>query len=210
MKLLNLFVVSATLFSLNSCVEHEVIPAPEPVVELECAFSATINGSAYILIEDVGGMYCESTKSKEINPSPQASTATYNAIKSSDTQLDYINVSLGKLSFYADVNADVNADPNLDQFTTFFNANLNPNFSAEAIDGVEIIFRDAAGDVWFSNPASLNPQNFTFTSLIHESDDENDYIKFEAAFTCYLYDNLAIPSDSILVENAIFKSHFKR
>lgn len=206
MKLLNLFVVSAALLSLSSCVEHEVIPAPKPVVELECAFSATINGSAYILIEDVGGMYCESTKSKEINPFPQASTATYNAIKRSDIQLDYINVSLGKLSF----NADVNADPNLDQFTTFFNANLTPNFSAGAIVGVEIIFRDAAGDVWFSNPASLNPQNFTFTSLIQESDDENDYIKFDAAFTCYLYDNLAIPSDSILVENAIFKSHFKR
>jgi hypothetical protein len=206
MKLLNLFVVSAALLAFNSCIEHEVIPPPKPVVELECAFSATINGSAYILIEDVGGMYCESTKSKEINPSPQASTATYNAIKKSDIQLDYINVSLGKLSY----NADVEADPTLEQFSTFFNANLNPNFSAGAIDGVEVVFRDAAGDVWLSNAASTNPQNFTFTSLVQESDDDNDYMKFNATFTCYLYNNIVSPSDSILVENAVFQSHFKR
>jgi hypothetical protein len=206
MKLLNLFVASAALLFFNSCIEHEVIPAPKPVVELECSFSATINGTAYSLIEDVGGMHCESTKSKEINPSPQPSTATYNAIKKSDIQLDYVNVSLGKLSF----NADVEADPSLEQFSTFFNANLNPNFSQGAVAGVEIVFRDAAGSVWFSNPASTNPQNFTFTSLIQESDELNDYMKFNATFTCYMYNNLANPTDSIHVENAVFKSHFKR
>lgn len=204
MKLLNLFVLSTTLLLFISCIEHEVIPAPQPVIELECSFSATINGNAYSLIENVGGMYCESTKSKEINPSPQLSTATYNAIKKSDIQLDYINVSLGKLSFNAD------NDPSLEQFSTFFNSNLNPNFSEGAVAGVEIIFRDADGSLWFSNPASTNLQNFAFTSLIQESDDLNDYMKFNATFTCYMYNNLANPMDSIHVENAVFKSHFKR
>jgi hypothetical protein len=206
MKLLNLFVLSTTLLLFISCIEHEVIPAPQPVIELECSFSATINGNAYSLIENIGGMYCESTKSKEINPSPQLSTATYNAIKKSDIQLDYINVSLGKLSF----NADIEPDPALEQFSTFFNSNINPNFSEGAVAGVEIVFRDAAGSLWFSNPASTNPQNFTFTSLIQESDDLNDYMKFNATFTCYMYNNLANPTDSIHVENAVFKSHFKR
>jgi hypothetical protein len=206
MKLLNLFVAGAALLSFNSCIEHEVIPPPKPVVELECSFSATINGAAYTLIEDVGGMYCESTKSKQINPAPQSSTATYNAIKKSDVQLDYVNVSLGKLSF----NADVEADPSLEQFENFFNTNLNPPFSIAANAGVEIVFRDAAGAVWFSNPNSTNPQNFTFTSLIQESDELNDYMKFNATFTCYMYNDLANPTDSIHVENAVFKSHFKR
>ena len=176
------------------------------MVELNCSFSATIDGAAYNLIEDVGGMYCEATKSKEINPSPQPSTATYNATMKSDVQLDFIQVSLGKLNF----NADVDADPSLEQFTTFFNANVNPDFSVGAAAGVEVVFRDGAGNVWFSDPDSADPQNFTFTSLVQESDEDGDYMKFEAAFSCTMYDDIDTPTASISVQNALFVAHFKR
>jgi len=206
MKFFNFLVAISVLSLLNSCIEHEVIPAPKPVVELECSFSATIEGAAYNLIEDVGGMFCEATKSKEINPSPQASTATYNAAMSSDVQLDFIQISVGKLSF----NADVDADPSLSQFTTFFNANVSPAFAAAGNGGVEVVFRDAAGNVWFSDPASVNPQSFAFTSLVQESDEDGDYMKFEAAFSCTLVDDLIAPTASISVQNAIYKAHFKR
>jgi len=206
MKLTILLISSLTLLLLNGCIQHEIIPAPKPVVELECSFSATIDGAGYTLIEDVNGMFCESTKSKEINPSPQPSTATYNAIKKSNSQLDFIQVSLGKLSF----NADINADPTLEEFTTFLNVNASPNFSQGAVAGLEIVFRDGAGNVWFSNPNSPTPQNFVFTSLIQESDENGDYMKFNATFNCTMYDNLAAPADSIVVSNAVFKSHFKR
>lgn len=206
MKLLNIFVAVVALFSFNSCIEHEVIPPPKPVVELECSFSATIDGAAYNLIEDVNGMRCESTKSKEINPPPQLSTATYNAIKSSDVQLDFVQVSLGKLNF----NASEDPDPSLAQFETFFNSNVTPAFSEAANAGVEIVYRDAAGSVWFSNPTSPNPQNFSFISLTQESDEDGDYMKFHASFTCYMYDDIVNPTDSIHVENAVFKSYFKR
>lgn len=206
MKLFNLFILVFTLLSFNSCIEHEVIPAPKPMVELECSFSATIDGASYNLIEDVGGMYCVSTKAKEINPSPQPSTATYNATMKSDVQLDFIQVSLGKLNF----NADVDADPTLEQFTTFFNANANPDFSIGASTGVEVVFRDAAGNVWFSNPASVDPQSFSFTSLVQESDESGDYMKFEATFSCTMVDDLVAPTASLSLQNALFKAHFKR
>jgi hypothetical protein len=120
--------------------------------------------------------------------------------------LDFIQVSLGKLNF----NADVDADPTLDQFTTFFNANASPAFSAAAAAGVEIVFRDGAGNVWFSDPASANPQNFTFTSLVQESDENGDYMKFEAAFSCTLVDDIAAPTATLSMQNAIFKAHFQR
>jgi len=74
MKYFNLVVAISLLLVFNSCIEHEVIPPPKPVVELECSFTATVDGTPYSLVMDVNGMYCESTKSKEINPSPQPST----------------------------------------------------------------------------------------------------------------------------------------
>lgn len=206
MKYINLVVAISLLLVTNSCIEHEVIPPPKPVVELECSFSATVDGTPYSLVMDVNGMYCESTKSKEINPSPQPSTATYNATMKSDVQLDFVQISLGKLNF----NADVDADPSLEQFTTFFNANANPDYSLGANTGVEVVFRDAAGNVWYSDPSSTDPLTFSFTSLVQESDESGDYMKFQAAFTCTMVDDLVTPTASLTVENAVFKAHFKR
>lgn len=194
------------LFVGNSCIDHVIIPPPVPVVEFDCSFSATIDGATYNLVEDVNGCYCESTKSKEINPSPQPSTATYNAIMKSDVQLDFIQVSLGKLNF----NADVEADPTLTQFETFFNSNATPAFSEGAVAGIEIVFRDGAGNVWYSDPNSAASQSFVFTSLVQESDENGDYMKFQAEFSCTLYDDIANPTTSIVMENAVFKSYFAR
>lgn len=190
-----------------SCVEHEVIPPPKPEVELECSFTASINEMDYDLVEQVNGFFCDPTQAKILNPSPQPSFVTYFASIRSQDELDYIQIKLGRLQF----NADMEPEPSVEDFETFFMANVTPGFAEEANGGIEVVFRDNAGQVWMSNPLSLEPQNFLFSAVNLESDDDNDYMKFIANFNCYLYSNIENPpaGDSIHMENAIYRGYFK-
>ncbi|PHR50090.1 MAG: hypothetical protein COA32_02850 [Fluviicola sp.] len=202
-KTLSVFLLGTVLFS---CIEHEVIPPPKEEVELNSSFSATLEGSQYELIQDVNGYYCEPTQAKEILPTPQLSTVTYYSAMKSNAALDFIQIGIGKLNF----NADSSIDPSVEQFTTFFNSNTNPPYSFEAENGVEVVFRDGSGNVWRSYQDSGAPQDFTFTSLVQESDEEGDYMKFVANFSLELYDDIDNPTDTILMENAVFEGYFKK
>ena len=194
-----------------SCVEHEVIPPPKPEVELECSFTATIsdenNEWDYDLVEQVDGFFCDPTQAKILNPSPQPSFVTYFASIRSQDQLDYIQVKLGRLQF----NADMEPDPTVEAFENFFMSNMAPSFVEEANGGVEVVFRDNQGQVWMSNPATLEPQSFQFSNLSLEGDDDNDFMKFIATYNCWLYTNLDNPpaGDSIHMENAIYRGYFQ-
>lgn len=201
------FIGLLTLFAvLNSCIEHEVIPPPRPVVELSCTFNATIDGANYNLVENVSGLFCDPTKAKEILPQPQPSSSIYFASIRSNTAMDFIQLGIGKIFF----NADVNSDPSKEQFESFFNANMNPEFSEEASDGVEIMFRDPSGNVWYSDPNSEDSQSFAFTAMEIESDDDGDYAKFTANFTCTLYREVDDTIASLRMENATYNGYFER
>tara|TARA_R100000951_G_C2604075_1_gene169069 strand:- start:372 stop:992 length:621 start_codon:yes stop_codon:yes gene_type:complete len=202
-KTLSVLLLATVLFS---CIEHEVIPPPKEEVELNSSFSATLEGSQYELIQDVNGYYCDATQAKEILPTPQLSTVTYYSAMKSDAALDFIQIGIGKLNF----NADASIDPSVEQFTTFFNSNTNPPYSFEAENGVEVIFRDGSGNVWRSYQDAGAPQDFAFTSLVQESDEEGDYMKFVANFSLELYDDIDNPTDTILMENAVFEGYFKK
>jgi hypothetical protein len=202
-KIFSLLLASTLLFS---CVEHEVIPPPKEVVELNSSFSTMLEGIEYELIQDVDGYYCDATQAKEILPTPQPSTVTYYSAIKSDAELGFIQIGIGKLNF----NADADISPSIEQFSTFFNSNTNPAYSLDAEAGVEIIFRDGSGNIWRSYEASGEPQDFTFTSVTQESDEEGDYMKFIANFSLELYDDLVTPTDTILMENAVFEGYFKR
>lgn len=202
-KTLSVLLLTTVLFS---CVEHEVIPPPKEEVELNSAFSAMLNGDGFELIQDVDGYYCSPTQAKEILPTPQLSTVTYYSAMKSDVSSEFIKIGIGKLNF----NADSSINPTLEQFSTFFNTNTNPNYSLDAESGVEVIFRDGAGNVWISYQDSGEPQDFTFSSLVQESDEEGDYMKFVANFSLELYDDLDNPTDTLLLENAVFEGYFKK
>lgn len=202
-KILSVLVASTVLYS---CVEHEVIPPPKDEVELKCSFSAVLEGLEYELVGGVDSYYCNPSQAKEILPTPQPSTVTYYSAIKSDAALGFIQIGIGKLNF----NADADIDPPVEQFSTFFNSNTDPEYSLEAEDGVEIIFRDGSGDIWTSYQDSGETQDFTFSSLTQESDEQGDYMKFVANFNLNLYDDLDDPTDTIRIENAVFEGYFKR
>lgn len=206
MKLGKILGVFSLLIILNACIEHEVIPPPRPVVDLECSFNATIDGANYNLIQNKDGLFCDPTKAKEILPQPQPSSSIYYASIRSNTAMDFIQLGIGKIFF----NADVSTDPSKEQFESFLNSNLNPEFRTEANGGVEIMFRDPSGNLWYSNPDSEDSKSFAFTLMEIESDDNGDYAKFTASFTCTLYREVEDTVASLRIENATYKGYFKR
>lgn len=209
LKTLVVLVCVSTL--LTSCVEHEVIPAPIPRVELPASFTADYEGMPYQLIKNVDGYYCDPTQAREILPAPQPSSIIYYSSlrsKEPNVHFDYIRIGLGQL-FYS---AEADLKPTLSQFKQFFEANKNPLYKDDCLGGVEIIYRDSAGKVWYSseNMTDLqNPQSFSFTSLTQKSDKFGDYMKFSATFNVSLVDDLTTPTDTIRFKNAVYEGYFQ-
>lgn len=198
-------IIGATMIS-SSCIKHEVVPAPSPMVDLPASFSSLLGGNSYELINDVDGYFCEATQSKEINPPPQVSTVIYFSAVKSAQKLDYLKIGIGKLNF----NSDSKNIPTLDAFTSYFENISAPNYSNGSLNGVEITYRDASGGVWYSDENMGDPQSFDFTSTSQESDEDGDYLIFTANFSVSLVDDVTTPTDTIRFDNAVFKGYFKR
>lgn len=202
---LRLFTLSIiVILSFSSCIEHEVIPPPKQEVELSATFIGDIDGITIEYVENVNGMYSESTVAKEILTNQQPSSATYYSEMKSNEILDYLQVGIGKVSFQS----SITSSPSLSQFESFFVGNTMPNYATAADGGVEIVYRDAFGEVWKSDISNPDPQAFEFTYLEQASDASGDYMKFEAQFNCKLY-NFDL-TNFITLENGVYKAFFKR
>ena len=197
-----------TGLTLGSCIEHEIIPAPEPVVDLECHFQGFVNGTDVELTQNVNGYNCNPTKEKIILPAPQLSSAIYYSEMSSGQTAVYVKVGLGSVLWDA---ASV-SDPTLTLFNDFFMNNLTPAYSNNAVAGFEVEYRDPMGKIWTSHDNSVNPQNVTFSSIKQESDSNGDYSMFTCNFNCYVYnqDVVTLEWDSLNIQNAVYKGWFKR
>lgn len=193
---------------LPSCIKHEIIPAPEPVVDLKCSFSGVINGSDVQLTQNVNGYNTTPTKEKIILPSPQLSSANYYAQMNSGTATPYVKIGLGSIQW----DASSIADPTLSQFNSFFTASTTPAFSDNASNGFKFEYRDGTGKIWSTKQTSPNSQNVTFSNIKQESDASGDYSKFTCVFNGYVYyqDQVTMLWDSMYVANGTYKAWFKR
>lgn len=223
MKLKSILASTLVIAALASCVKHEVIPAPEPKVELVCNFTGTINGTDVEWTQNVDGVYLESSKSKIVPPSGLSSAVYYSEIKSSDN-LNAMRLNIGQMKW----DANVTSDPTLAIFNGFLTANPTPTYTLGAIltgantAGFEVAYRDGNGDVWVTK--DTDPNTIDFTNIVQESDKTGDYSKFVANFDCTVYHTFQIitPSNppavgdttyveqSLPVNNGVFKGWYKR
>jgi hypothetical protein len=223
MKLKSILAASLVIAALASCVKHEVIPAPEPKVELVCNFTGTINGTDVEWTQNVDGFFLESSKSKIVPASGLSSAIYYSEIKSTDF-LNAMRLNIGEMLW----DANVTSDPTLSIFNGFLTANPIPTYTLGAIlspantAGFEVSYRDANGDVWLTK--DTDPNTIEFTNIVQESDKTGDYSKFVANFDCTVYHTFEIitPSvppavgDTVWVEqslpvaNGVFKGWYKR
>lgn len=211
----SVLIIGIASFVLSSCIEHEVIPPPEPTVDLYAHFYGEINGAPIELTENVLGYYNECTTAKYILPPPSPSTAVYYATMKSLQVPTSVRVGMGTIAW----DANVASEPTLTSFNSFFQTNEFPNYKNDGLGGFEFTYADGTGRVWKSKENSVNPQDVEFTGIVQESDNNGDYSKFICNFECYVYslhpDSLAlnppvIQLDSLPVTNAVYQGWFKR
>lgn len=210
-----IFLIGLIAFVLTSCIEHEVIPPPEPKVDLYAHFYGEINGAQVELTENVLGYVHSTSKAKILLPPPSFSSAVYYAEIHSSQVMTAVKLGMGSVNW----DASISAEPSLNAFNGFFLANLNPAYSNDGTNGFEVTYRDGTGREWKSKETSVNFMDVEFTGVEQESDNSGDYSKFICNFECYAYslnpDSLALPIpvlwlDSIRIQNAIYEGWFQR
>lgn len=230
MKLKTILASTLAVSALAGCVKHEIIPAPEPKVELVCHFTGNIAGTDLELTQNVQGYYLETGKSKVVPPSGPSRAIYYSEMKSAEA-LQSIKINLGEVLW----DSGTSSDPTTTIFNGFMSATKMPDapgispvvYTAGAVlppspakAGFEVVYRDASGILWTSK--ETDPNTIEFSNIVQESDKTGDYSKFVAKFDCVVYhtfmtiDNTVTPPDttydeqSRLVEDAVFKGWFKR
>lgn len=210
-----ILLIGISSFVLSSCIDHEVIPPPEPSVELYAHFYGEVNGAPIEFTENVLGYANNTTSAKLILASPSNSEAIYFAEMSSIQIATSIKIGMGSALW----NSSLSAEPTLATFNTFFQSNLFPNYSNGGANGFVSIYRDGSGREWESSQNSTNVQNVEFTGVLQESDNNGDYSKFICEFDCWMYslhpDSLAlvppvIQLDSLHLVNGLYEGWFKR
>ncbi len=205
---IGIFALLTLVLTLESCIEHEIIPAPVPMVDLSCNFIGTVNGSVLELTENVSGYSGSATKNLNILPAPAISSAAYNFQMTSTSVQTSVKVVLGSVLW----DASTSNSPDLASFNEFHTINTSPSYSTSGISGFEVTYKDASGINWTTKQNSVNPQSVTFTGILQESDTLGDYSKFTCNFNCYVYhqDVGTLDWDSLLIQDGVFKGWFVR
>lgn len=210
MKHLKIGIVAivTVVLGLGSCIEHEIIPAPVPMVELNCHFIGSINSTNVELTENVLGYYCNTSQDKFILAPPAFSSVVYySEMLSAQTPVS-IKIGIGSAMW----DASTTSDPTLTLFNSFHFNNPTPNYSNNGTSGFEVTYKDGVGNTWVSDENSVNFQDVSFSSIVQESDSTGDYSKFICDFECYVYRTDPITSnlDSVHIQAAEFQGWFKR
>lgn len=202
--------------SLASCIKHEVIPAPEPTVDLDASFEGNIGGQFTEYTEFVGGY--EGVSDIAIQSSGGTSHAQYTFGLISTQNSAMVRIGLGSISWSSALGT---YRPELNLFNNFFLGNTSPAYSNSALNGFEVVYRTQNDSIYVSRETSPFAQTVEFlpSSIVQGSDSSGDYSKFICKFSCYVYNDWVDMSggapgvqmtDSILISNAIYEGWFQR
>lgn len=216
MKRSNLLFVAIIGLTMGSCIDHEVIPAPEQMVDLKASFEGNIGGQYTQFTEFVGGY--EGVSDIAIQSAGGTSNAQYTFGLISSQNSAMVRIGLGSISWSSVLGT---YRPELTPFNDFFLANTDPLFSDNALNGFEVVYRTQNDSIFVSreNSAFLQSVEFVPTSIIQGSDSSGDYSKFICTFSCIVYNDWidmsggapGVPmTDEILITNATYEGWFKR
>lgn len=231
-KLLKMIKKSAVLIlligsTLTSCIEHEIIPAPEPTVTLKSGFQGIIGGAYIQLTENVNGYYSAPSIAKQT--SVGVTDAQYLSTMISQSESSYMQVGIGSLSWSDPTGTSI---PALTSFNQFFHqdapATSAPSYSNNALAGFQVVYRDDYGDEWKSDEVNSSVQDvdFVYESISQESDDSGDYSTFTCNFSTEVFHTYSVvditvspqttpptmtdSTASLFITDAQYKGYFKR
>ena len=187
--------------SIMSCNnQHEVIPPPLPVAELDCSCKANVDG---VLKEYTDSCRYDSEKTISSNSSHASySTEIKNSALTEGFEIEMKEIQWNDLG---------NNLPTTAEWEAYFLANMDPDYYVDdnlSHNGVTIKYTDAFGTLWISDTVSgCSSIDFVYTSMELDSDLTGNYMKFKGIFNCPLRNALG---DTICVENGIVKTAFRR
>jgi len=200
-KLFNFFGTGLLLATISCNDQHEVIPPPLPVAELECSCKATIDG---VLKE-----YSDSCKfdNQKTIPSTGLSSASYSTEIKNAALTEGFEIEMKEIQ-WLDVGNNL---PTTDEWEAYFQSNMDPEYYVDdnlSIHGVTIKYVDAFGTLWMSDTISAcSSVDILYTQMELDSDLTGNYMKFKAVFNCPMRN---ASGDTICVENGVIKTSFKR
>lgn len=167
----------AGLAALNSCTDHEVIPPPVPLVDLNCECDIMVGDTNYVY-DDL----CDYWSTKNIVSDGGVSSAQYIVDLSEETVPGNLEVEIRSINW---IDGGTN-NPTLEEWKTFFMDNPTPGYSDNlGHNGIEIRWTDPYGELWVSDTAAAPCfRNFVFNTLIQESDTLGDWMQFDASLDC--------------------------
>lgn len=198
--------------STYSCNKREIIPAPEPKVDLEVHFYGKIDGTDIELTQNVNG-YTGSSDADFIITASSIDSAIYYSTMASNQSLLSITVGHGSIPY----DANTSSRPSLAQFESFYTSHLQPDVTFDGRDGFVIIYKDALGKTWKSNDLGAFPaEDVLYTVVEKESDESGDYIKFKVNFETMIYHTyydeiLEVDvTEEMLITDAVYTGWYKR
>ena len=192
----------AGLAALNSCTDHEIIPPPVPLVDLNCECEAEIADSS---VSYTDSCYYQSFKSI-VTEGP--SNARYMTSVENESVVGGLEVEIRSINW----SDDGSNNPTLEEWKTFLDDNANPDYSDNpGHNGIAVRWIDAHGHVWASDTTeSVCLEGFVFNTLIQESDTTGKYMQFDATFNCTLLNSTYGTPDSMkCLEGGHMRSAFK-
>src|SRR5690606_28296789 len=114
--------LAALGLTIFSCNKREIIPAPEPEVDLECHFYGKFNNTDLELTQHVNGYDGSSAADFIISASGIDSAVYYSSMSSSESPQS-ITVGHGSIEF----DASSSSKPTLALFNNFFLTHLEPD-----------------------------------------------------------------------------------
>lgn len=206
------FYVISSVVVLVSCIKHEVIPAPEHIVDLTYSFSGVIDNDSVKLSADNLDYICLPTQEKNLVSPPLLSSAIYYSNITSPLSSEGIKIGLGHISW----DKSSGDDPSTSIFNTFFSSTQNtfPNYKDDCSSGFKVVYTDQNGVVYSSSETSVNYQDVKFSNIRQDSDGTGDYSKFSCTFNCYVYyesgPTPAPGKDSLKIQMGRLKGYFKK
>ncbi len=191
------------IIGMVSCVEHQVIPPPLPMVDLNCECEAKINDSI-VAYSDT----CTFQSQKVISTSSPSEARYFTSIQE-ETMTQGLELEMRKVTW----NDDGSNNPPLTVWETFFNANMEPLYSTNLSEmGVVVRWTDPNLKVWTSESMAVGTclQNFQYESFVLESDTTGDYMQFKALFIGVLFNSdYGVTDSAKCIENAVVRSAYK-
>jgi hypothetical protein len=198
------------LFSVSSCIDHEVVPPPINTVNLDGSFTGYLNGTQVEFTQNVNSYLGNTSSESFVQPSPLPSRRVYMFEMASPSNPVSIRIKLGALNW----DLAANTEPSLTMFNDFnTNASVTaPSYSNGAIAGFEVAYIDNTSRIWLSKQNNPVPQAVAFTNIKQQSDGTGDYSFFECNFSCYVYSLNPQTSliDSLPIQNGKYRGWFKR